>query len=443
MKSKNQNVAFAPNKKVREWSIKATLFGLLVLSYAVKAQPVIAPPPPSADSEPIAQQTETNAFQVFKPEGNAFDASGTQPFQWGPVTARPHLLYRFLYGSGLQSSPSNHQDTVIHEISPGIVFDIGKHWALDYTPTLRYYSNNHFKDEFDNSVSLTGGTAYADWLFGFSQSYVASSSPQAETGTQTEEETYSTALTASYAFNSKLSLDMSINQNLDFVDIPLISTNFASNSQDTYTWSTMEWLNYEFWPRLNAGIGAGFGYVNVNIGPNQVFEQLQGRVNWRATDKISFSINAGFEDRQFLTSGAGNLLNPLFGASIQYQPFEQTQISLSASRVVSTSSLFVLASVTETTGINLNLNQRLFGKYYLDLGAGYSTIKYTESISIGSSTFSGNRVDDNYSFSARLSRAFLKRGTAAVTYQYSDNSSTLPGFSYSSSQIGFEIGYSY
>jgi hypothetical protein len=444
MKLKDRNVAFAPkNKAVRVGSMKAMLLGLLVLSCTVKAQQVISPPPLSADSEPIAQQTETNAFQVFKPEENAFNASDSQPFKWGPVTARPHLLYRLLYGSGIQPSPSNHQDTAIHEISPGIVFDIGTHWALDYTPTLRYYSNNHFKDEFDNSVSLSGGAAYEDWRFGLSQSYASSSSPQAETGSQTDEENYSTALTASYAFNSKMSVDVSVNQNLDFVDNPLTSTNSAPNVQKTYTWSTTEWLNYEFWPRLNAGIGAGFGYVNVNIGPNQTFEQLQGRVNWRATDKISFSINAGFEDRQFLSSGSGNLLNPLFGASIQYQPFEQTQISLSASRVVSASSLFALASVTVTTGVNLDLNQRLFGKYYLDLGAGYSTVKYTDSISTGSSTFSGDRVDDDYTFNARLSRSFLKRGTVAVTYQYSDNSSTLPGFSYSSSQIGFEIGYSY
>jgi len=50
-------------------------------------------------------------------------------------------------------------------------------------------------------------------------------------------------------------------------------------------------LNYQFWPRLTAGVGAGFGYVNVDTGSDQTYEQLLARVNWRPTDKLSFQIN--------------------------------------------------------------------------------------------------------------------------------------------------------
>jgi Putative beta-barrel porin 2 len=440
MKPRNPIIAtdVRKNKNVPALLLKVALFSLLVFSHSSKAQQVIASPPPTATAESAWQQSETNQFQVFSPEGTIPFASENEPFKWGPFVARPHLFYQFLYGNGIQSSPGNEQDTVIQTVSPGILFDLGAHWTLDYTPTLRFYSSSHFQNEFDNAVALTGGTAYEDWVFGLSQSYTSSSDPQAQTGTQTGQENYLTGLTASYAFNSKVSLDMSANQNLTYVENSFVSTN-ATQSQNSYEWSTMEWLNYEFWARLNAGIGAGFGYVDEKAGPDQTYEQLQGRVNWRATDKISFQISAGFEDRQFSAAGFGDLVNPIFGVTIQYQPFEQTQISLNASRVTGTSDFYSLASVTETTSVGCNLRQRLLGKLSLDLGAGYSTIKYTESFG----PFSESRVDDNYSFDTRLSYPFLKRGTVAVTYQYSDNSSTVAGFSYASSQIGFEIGYRY
>jgi hypothetical protein len=444
MKSRKLNPAAVPKiKKAPVLPLKAMLLGLLILNCMAHAQQEVTPPPTSASPQPAWQQAQANEFEVFNPKGLIPGSGEDQPFQWGPVTARPHVFYQLLYGNGIQSSPSNQQDTVIQEISPGILFDIGNHWSLDYTPTLRYYSDSHFQNEFDNAVTLSGATAYEDWRFGLSQSYTGSSSPQAQTGTQTDQEEYLTALSASYAFNSEMSLDMSVNQDLSYVANAFAVGGSANNSENTKQWSTVEWLNYEFWPRLNAGIGAGFGYVNVNISPDQTYEQLQGRVNWRATDKISFQISGGLEDRQIRTAGAGDLLNPTFGVAIQYQPFEQTEISLNADRTVSSSDLYALAQVTETTSFSINVNQRLLEKFYLTVGGGYSTIKYTSSLGTVFGTFSGNRTDDYYSFNARLSRAVLKRGTVALTYQYSKDSSSQPGFSYGSNQIGFEVGYSY
>src|ERR1700722_20045129 len=312
MKIKKQ-IAVCVRKNI--WIL--SLIGLLLLNRAAQAQQVIMSPPPSYTNQPVWQQTQTNEFQVFAPEEPGAAPQQGQPFQYGPLIARPHLSYQFIYATGIQSSPGTNQNTVINEFSPGILFDLGTHWTLDYTPTLIYYQNHNFKNEFNNAATLTGATSYEDWALGLSQSYSSSSSPEAETGTQTDQQTYSTALTASYAFNSKFSLDMSVSQDFSFVDNAFGSTNAVNNSQDTRDWATMEWLNYTFWPRLNSGIVAGAGYANVNTGPDQTDKQLQGRVNWRTTDKISFEVNAGFEDIQFLASGMSDLLNPTFGAAIQ------------------------------------------------------------------------------------------------------------------------------
>jgi len=426
MKNKKRTARFT-SKNNNIWVWPLTSFTLLLLSRAGETQQAIMQQPQVVDTEPVWQQTETNQFEVFNPVENATRFSRDQPFKWGPVIAQPHLLYRAFYATGLPLSPGDEQNTFIQEFSPGVLFDIGDHWTLDYTPTLRFYSNHHFKNEFDNSVSLTGATAYEDWIFGFSQSYVSSDSPEIQTGTQTSQEIYSTALTGSYAFNSKMSLDLGLYQDLQFTE----------DFQNSYDWSTMEWLNYQFWPRFNADIGAGAGFVDVNFGPDQIYEQTAGRINWRAADKISLQINAGIEDSQFQSSDTGALLTPTFGASIQYQPIEATRISLNASRSVNPS--YFQGQVTENTVASFDLNQRLFRKFNLDLNAGYNITKYVAS----ENNVSANSDDDYYTFSARLSHPLLKRGTLAVFYQYSGNSSTEPGFTYSGSQAGIEIGYKY
>jgi uncharacterized protein (PEP-CTERM system associated) len=192
-------------------------------------------------------------------------------------------------------------------------------------------------------------------------------------------------------------------------------------------------------------VGAGGGYVNINSdsaqpsNPDQAFEQMQARVQWRATDKLGFTVNAGFEDRQNLATGYKDELNPTFGASIEYAPFDHTEITLSAGRTVSSSDYFILAQSTETTTVSLSVNQRLLQDFNLSAGVGYTKTDYTVALLQNSVA----RSDDNYNFNVRLGRSFLKRGNAAVTYQYSNNRSNQAGFSYNSNQIGFEVGFTY
>lgn len=408
--------------------LKALLLCLLVITPTARGQDVLAPRPGFSMAPRALRQIPAQEVGTANPEETFLGIlENINPLQWGPVTLRPHLSYQFLYGNGIQSSPGQQQATVIQTLSPGLLFMIGSQWILDYTPSWAFYSSKQFRDTLDHAVTFAGRVTYEDWIFGLSQSYNRSAAPLVETGTQTEQETFSTALNASHRFGSKMSVDMGINQNFNS------SEQFTSSRQ----WSTMEWLNYLFWPQLEAGIGVGGGYVDVDAGFDSVYEQVQGRVNWRATDKIGFQVNGGLENRQFLGGGAGSMLNPIFGASVRYLPFQFTQLSLSAQRMVNTS--YLQNQVTESTSVNVGLSQRLFEKLFLSLSGGYNTTTYIASSS-GSAT---GRQDEYYSFNARLSRSLLKRGTVAVSYQRSENSSSQSDFGYSSSQIGFEVGYRY
>jgi hypothetical protein len=261
-----------------------------------------------------------------------------------------------------------------------------------------------------------------------------------ETGTQTDQTTHDTTLTASHEFSSKISADFGLTQAIDL----------ASGLEDSYDWSTMDWVNYNFTSRLNAGVGVGAGYVLVNADNSQIaenqnldqtYEQVQARINWRLGEKLSLQVNGGFEDRQFQSAGAGNSLDPIFGTGIQYQLSKNTQLSLAAGRTVSTSDLYLAAQETETTSVSLNVSQRLLRDFTLGGGIGYGRTDYSTPSGIAAG--GANRTDDQVTFNVRLSHPFLRRGTWSVFYQYGDNSSSLHGFSYNSNQTGFEISYSF
>ena len=411
-------------------------------------QDVINGPAPTQPLTTPAMQQDlsTSQMEVFIPSGAESMGNLPDPFKYDNIVVRPHVDYELEYATGVQSAPGNPQGTIVNQLTPGVKVDLGNYWSVDYTPTLRYYSSSQLQDEFDYTASLIGNTTFGDWNFGLLQNASVSSSPLTETGTQTDEEDYSTAVTASYIFNEALSLDTTLSQDLDYVTDPYgvstgVGTNSAVASQNdgTRTWSIKESLNYEFWPRLTVSLVPSGGYINSDAVANQTFEEVEARVRWRATDKISLDLSGGFDDQQFLAQGYSDSISPVFSASIQYQPFQVTEIKLTASRSVSASSYYILAENSVNTIVSLDLNQRLLKKFTADLNFTYTSEDYTVSVLPDS----GNRTDNSYSFIARLSHPFARRGTWSLVYQYSDNQSTMGGFGYNNTMAGAEVSYTY
>jgi hypothetical protein len=408
----------------RRMPVFAGILSGLLLNRHVQAQSVLSSAPESDTTPAALLSAQNNEMDVF---AAPVAETESEPFRWGPLTLRPHPYYQFTYGSGILVNPGQPVDTTIQQISPGFLIDAGSHLTLDYTPTWALYSNTNFKNTFENAVKLTWAGAYNDWVFGASQSYMDSSAPTVQTGTQTSQENYLTTASASCSLNSKMSVDLAADQNFNFAD-----------QFDSYReWATLDWLNYQFWPRLKIAAGVGLGYDDVQASPDMLFEQYQARIQWRATDKIGFQLHGGVEDRQFLSGGQSDLISPVFDGAIQYQPFEVTKLSLTAQRSVSPS--YFQNQTTENTSFSGDFNQRLLGNFYLDLNGGYQITKYTAS----TSGVAVNREDDYYFLNAKLNCTFLKRGTIAVFCQLGDNSSSASGYGFENRQFGFTIGYSY
>jgi hypothetical protein len=424
---KRRIVFIGGSRKTRRW-VMLTILGGFALSGSARAQSVLTPPPPLFSSTPPAiEALGPGEMQVFPPDSALANVLGeVHPLQWGPIVVRPHVNYQFTVGTGLRYStnqpPAN---SIVQTFSPGVLLVLGSHWTLDYTPNFTFYSDHHFQDTIGQSVSLAFGTFYDDWQLGLSQNFSYSNASNVQTGTQTETQSFGTGLSASHALNSKISVDLSLSQNLSF----------PTAYQSTKEWSTLDWVNYQFWPRLTVGLGAGLGYTVAT--PDNVFEQVQARIDWRATDKISFGITGGAQSTQFSGSGGTPILNPIYSVSIQYQLFEHTQLFLGANQAINTS--YFDNQVTQNTSFNGGVNQRLFQRFMLSVSSAYGMTTYLKAVP----GIADQSAIDNFSLTVSLGTTIFKRASISTFYTYSQAISDQPGLAFVSNQIGFNLGYAF
>jgi len=422
--------------------------GLVLLSFlggvsGSLAQGVLTPPSQIYERPASSYSLNTNVSGGIPPlAGAVVQAPGL--FQWGPLDFHPHLLYRFIYGDGIPSGPTNHYKTVIQEISPGLMVNMGDHWSLNYTPTVRLYSNNHFPDFTDELVALSGKTTYQDWGFGLSQTYASSFGPIVETESLTAQQNYMTMLQVSRQLGSQLSAEVGVNQNFRFASI-------GSGSEDIREWSVNPGLNYQFRPRFGVGLDGALGYDAITPGSDMSFEQAQGTMNWQAGDKVILTAGGGLEVRQLL---GAELINPIYNGTITYRPWDDTAASLSARRTVTPS--FYGDEVLVSTTVSATLRQEFLRHFNLQVTGGYGTTPFvgfattTELLfpnQIGSPAVQAhvqqNRTDNTRYARVSLGSTFRQRGTVSIFYYYSETTSGLAAFALTSTQVGIEIGWRY
>ncbi len=406
----------------------------------VPGEPSIAP---AGNAVTTGITTGAASDTQIVPQGTAATLPGSAEvaefLTWGEVHAKTHVTYQLLYGTGILSSPGESGNTLTQTVNPGVTIALGRHWTLDYEPTLRFFSDKQFHNTVDHSVSLSGGTTYENWTLGLSQNYTRSDEPMVETGGQTGVQSYTASGNAAYQFNEKWSLEMNGGLSLSFVDQgkDAGSTNVTpANLSDSQDYFASQWMNYQLDQKIGLAAGLSEGYSAQNGGLETANEQLLGRVTLRPGRKLSISVDGGVEDQQFLNSDAANSWSPIFAASVDYHVFKPTILSLAATRSVGTS-LFQ-NQIVESTAVSLGLQQQLLKKLQLSLSYSYTTSDYSSPGFAG-----GSREDVGNSYQAALNFGFLKHGSIGAFYQYSQNSSTTSDFSFSSHQVGMTLTWAY
>jgi hypothetical protein len=305
--------------------------------------------------------------------------------------------------------------------------EIGKRWTADYTPTWTTYTQGAFEDTVEHSLAVAGNAAFTDGTVSFTQTYLLSDSPRIETGVQTKQESSGTSLNVNYGLSSRTRLEFGVSQYLRWVES-------APNSAD---WSTQGLYHYMFSERLDAGAGMTVGYTAVDPGVDMSYLRPQLRVGWKPTSKIGLDAHYGLERRKFQAEGYTNLNTPTYGVSAFYMPFEQTMLSLAASRSVGVS--LVGDQLNDNELVSLGLNQRFLRRFNFNASVARTYASY---IDVGGS-LETVRDDILDSYSLRLSTSFLRRGTIGVVYQRTRNDTNVVGYGFTSTEMGLEASYSF
>ena len=394
-------------------------------SYPAQQGLPVRPPSPSLGTSVLPPLGESSLPSLrgltLSPPSAA--APRTAPFQWGKLALHPHVSYSLVYGTGILSGPNREEATVLQTLSPGLTFNFGPRWSVDYTPSLQFYSNDAYEDTLDHSVRLSGSAQSPGWLFTLGYGFSSSSSPLVETAEQTGQDTHALSLGADHLLGARTTLQLGLAQSLRFTE----------SYTDSCSWSTTDWLDYEWDPRFATAVGVSLAYDQLEPGTDMTSERVLGRIRGQAATKFGYSLAGGLEWRQFLDSEAPTKLSPTVEGTLDYQLFETTSVSVFASHDIGTS--YYSDQFTETTNLGGGLRQRLLGKLYLSLSGGYSIQDYTSTLAADTQ----QRGDDRAYFQSGLSAVLVKRLNASVFYRYSDNSSDQPGYSYHSNQIGLQL----
>jgi hypothetical protein len=410
----------------------------------------LAAVPPN--SQPNAQpKPQANAKTEGKEPGKE-SGSVTAPLvapveslmQWGALHLHTRASYQFLYATGIHSQPGQSSDTFTHTLSPGLTLNLGPHVMLDYSASLRFFSERNFHDTVDHSASLVASLGLGQhWAFGLSQRFSRTDEPEVETSKQTQQTAFGTGLTAGYRFNDKSSLETGAGVNLIYLGggtnifVGSGTNTLASSLSDSQSYYGSETFNYHFNDKISAGAGVVADYAEQTSGFRIVDQNFHGDLTWHPGSKLTALLSAGIQHRQILTAGSSDSWDPTFSANAGYHVFEQTTLTVFASR--SSAATLFQNELGEFTTVGTGLQQRLLGKLQLNLGFGYTRTDYQTT----TANLATSRSDEGTSYTAGFSYAFLTRCNLGTFYQYSRNRSSANGFGYSSSQVGASLSWAY
>lgn len=402
----------------------ATCLGLALLAGSLSAQTAISP----ISSEPALPLTARRAAAAASsPAVSSSVLPPESPFRLGVVVLKPHVVYRYLYGNGLQSRPGNQQNTSVNTVSPGLQVDVGTNWFIDYTPSWTWYSDPSFIDTLDHSARLSGQAVHDEWLLKLSQSFSKTTSPLVETGAQTEQTQYSTAFDAAYRLGTQMQLDTALGHDVRFV----------SEFPDSRETSIENTFHVKLGSFLDAGPGFRLAYIDMSSGSDMTTLRPHVQVNWTPTESLTLTARGGVEKRAFKDSDRDDLNSPVASVTIDYRPLEFTRIAIDGSKDVSAS--YFEDQITRTEAVSASLNQRLLGHLFLT-----ATYRRTKSKFLATTTtLPVDREDRRNTVDLRLSTRLFRRASVTLLYSNGHNSSNIPGFAFTTEQAGVEIAYRY
>lgn len=356
-----------------------------------------------------------------------------------------NLTLRSVYDDNINISKSDRKSDFYTTIEPTVNLGFGdpanNFLALTYTPSAFIFLAHSENDTLQHVIALSGQYRFPRVTVSLSEDIqlLDGTGLNSATGTgtdftrtnldvagRTRLNVYTTRVGTNFSLTGKTFLTGDWNYSVSDYS-SLISSSVLSGSV---------YLNYTYSPKLSIGVGATGGYDSVGSpSDNQTFEQLNVRASYELTGKVSASLSAGLEFRQF-EQGGGDNGSPVFDGTLLYQPFDGTSVALLLSRRTQNSATLGGQNY-HNTDITLSVRQRFFQRFYTGLTFGYENSSYFST----SSGIDSNRRDDYFFVQASLDLNITSYWTAGVFYFYRESASSLDLFSFYDNQIGLRTAF--
>ena len=375
------------------------------------------------------------AYNVFPAGETVFSHEG------GLFHYQLSLTVRGVWDDNIFISHTNKVSDYYFAIEPVITVGVGdiegrnrSYLTLSYMPSGILFVDHSDQDAFNNLINLSAGYSTGRLTLTLNESIALLQSANVnsffdttglwantDASAPTRMNIFYTSLTANYALTPKISLQAEVGS-------PIYV--YPGHISD-YTISGGLYVYYNWLPKLSVGIGGTFGYDWVdNPTTDQYWEQVNLRLNYQWTSKVGLYASAGVEFRQF-DGNRDTYDSPVFEVGLSYNPFSGTFITLAAGRRIYNSG-FSPNQDFASTYVTGRIQQRLFHRFYLGLGAGYENSDY-----FSTNRDTNARGNQDYWFIEPSVDVLINRWlSAGVYYLHRESSADEDFFSWEDNQVG-------
>jgi Putative beta-barrel porin 2 len=387
-------------------------------------------------------------------------AQQTSPlFQIGSVDVRPHASYSLVYDDNifldnkdknvLGRGNAGRDHDFIHIFTPGLrvnAGDVGQrqsaYFDANYQIAISRFTDNSGADAHDQNASVELGGKLNRLSLAAKQTLTTQSDADvanlAANG-RVRRKTWITNVDTDYEISDKTSASLDLAQTIG---------DYSGAFSDTADRSASLWLDYQFLPKVKAGVGGTVGYLQVdgnalNHNPNSAYYQGKLRLAWQASEKVTINANGGYEYRNIQDLAVSDPSMFVFGLDATWKAAERTSVRLGATRGRVASNALGSA-INQQTAFTASLRQGLADNLSLNLEGGYSMAEYELTTRNAPAGVVGGIRDDNYAFvKPSLAYRFAERAQATVYYQYRRNDSTALANAndFYNNQLGIELSY--
>lgn len=405
--------------------------------------------PTLPSNEPMPQTEEPIApYAVPQGAGPAVEINGVRQKSRGDLHWVIAAEAGARYDDNIFISHSDRQSDVIFSLTPSITLGWGdlhdelrrlgmagpislaadsdyetrSYFFLHYAPTGTLFVDHSSQNTVDHDASLIAQWKKAYLTIDASSSFVSRSDPEIDVGTRVKRYYYGEDLKLTYDYSDRTFLEADFNATFNRYDIGLDSNEYYNQ----------DWLNYRYGARTTLGVGTRFGYLDVLHGAEQYYEQGLVRAEYSITQKLAATANGGVEYRQ--VRGGKDSTDPVFGLGLRFQPFDQTYLSLDASRSTENSASINGDNITASE-VSATVRQRFLRRYYAQCDASFVNAEYKDTGVL--SSFS--RTDNVVSISPSLRMDVTKAVDLKGGYSFRSNDSTVSHYSFSENQFYIQL----